>query len=58
VTGQGRHEWFRGAAERTECAACGQPDCFGRIAVDFCPLWQEADERNARGEYLQTRPIK
>ena len=53
----GRHRWFQDTQPR-HCAACGRPDCTGRIAVDFCPQWQEAEARAARGEYLTTSPVR
>lgn len=40
------------------CAACGSLDCPGLAGVDFCPYWQEAEARNARGEYLTIRPYE
>lgn len=38
------------------CAACGATGCRGVYAVDMCPQWQAAEQRNARGEWLPTRP--
>lgn len=42
---------------RPRCHACGAMDCpaAGAAGVDACPAWQEAEARNARGEYLTTR---
>jgi hypothetical protein len=40
------------------CHSCGRADCpaAGKPYVDDCPLWQEAEARAARGEYLTTIP--
>jgi hypothetical protein len=38
------------------CPSCARADCPGIRGVDLCPSWQEAEERNARGEYLPTFP--
>ena len=40
------------------CHSCGGLDCpaAGKDYVDDCPLWQEAEARAARGEYLTTTP--
>lgn len=39
------------------CRACASTTCPGiKGGVDACPLWQEAEARNARGEYLPTTP--
>jgi hypothetical protein len=38
------------------CPACASPDCPGIRGIDLCPRWQEAVERNARGDYLPMRP--
>jgi hypothetical protein len=41
------------------CKACAGTDCPGITGgIDVCPAWQEAEARNARGEYLQTTPIR
>jgi hypothetical protein len=40
------------------CVACASTDCPGiRDGIDACPLWREAEARNARGEYLPTYPL-
>jgi hypothetical protein len=41
------------------CHSCGRDDCpaSGKPYVDDCPLWQEAEERANRGEYLPTFPL-
>jgi len=41
------------------CHSCGKTDCpaTGKPYVDDCPLWQEAEARAARGEYLTTVPL-
>lgn len=43
---------------RPRCHACGAADCpaAGTGGVDSCPLWQDAEARADRGEYLPTRP--
>lgn len=40
------------------CHACGAVDCpaAGEPYVDDCALWQEAEARRARGEFLPTTP--
>lgn len=52
-----RHDWFRPQPGTIlsvrHCSACGLPDCTGRILIEACPVWQEAQARWERGEYLQ-----
>jgi hypothetical protein len=39
------------------CQACAATDCPGITGgIEACPGWQEAEARNARGEYLPTYP--
>lgn len=62
LMGQLRAAFSGRAAHRTGpqsllCPACGSLTCPGIRGVELCPEWRAAEERNARGEYLQTRPV-
>jgi hypothetical protein len=58
-SGSAEYELLTRTAELPSlCAACGSASCPGVAGgVDACPLWQEAEERRDRGEFLPTFPL-